>query len=351
MTWCARCDWQPMPDAVDDNDQPVPPAVQLRWHAYEAQHPLCTCCGHSLEDTHPQTCEPCITKTGELLSGVIALWADLPGELGHAKVQKYDHSRGGGDEHALPGGTILALLSPGSDGQAARRLTTSDKAAGLTGREHAPDNRPEDAPSIAWTLASWEQDWRDMRGEDHDAPPMSTPAVTLAAARYLEQHNRWAANTHPAYAEYADEIQGLHARLEVALGRVRRPVKAGANCFECTGTLIRPVGDDGLEDERHVVCRTCGEVYDAARYNLALAAKLDEGSRMDIAGQAYATVGVLAKMLDRSERTLRAWADDEDVPLDSYTLRGVRFLNVGQATAQNELRPKGRGGARRAAVA
>lgn len=293
MTRCQRCQWQPTDGEGADREQ-------LRAHALDWTHPLCGCCARSLLDTEPATCEQCIVRAQETLAGVVQLWQDLPRHLGQAKAQVYDKDgRGGAEEHALPGGTVLALLAPGSVGNVLSRSGN---------REHLKDNWADSTPSVAWTLMSWEDDWRRTRGDEAAQAAGTSAQVARAAAGYLERHTRWAANQHDAFPEYAGDMQDLHSRLEVASGRVRHPVKAGASCFDCGGTLERPLHEVSaeasvfpwwipfgigprreqdmpnttrvgpVENENVVRCRQCGSSYDGARYLLALAARRQEGA-------------------------------------------------------------------------
>ncbi len=133
----------------------------------------------------------------------------------------------------------------------------------------------------------------------------STGVPALAA--YLEVHARWAANNHDAFGEFAADVRRLHDRLERATGRVRKPAKAGASCFDCGGDLVRPVTDQGLEVEDVVVCQQCGASYDGARYSLALAAAVQDASRLDIDGERYGTVEAAAFDTGRSVNTIRRW--------------------------------------------
>ena len=98
------------------------------------------------------------------LDVIVALYAELPAHLPLVPGGALTGSRGGADS-PMPGGTVLALLGPGSDGNEGRRLTTSEQAHGVAGREHGVDNKPEDPPSVEWALGTWEQDWRETRGE------------------------------------------------------------------------------------------------------------------------------------------------------------------------------------------
>lgn len=327
---CARCTWAP------DPADPARPAEQARQHALDWQHPMCSVCAHSLDTAHPQTCETCISTAQELLAGVHTMWTELPRELGHAKAAPLDRDgRGGSDEHALPGGTVFALLAPGSVGdQPSRRGNT----------EHLQDNAGSTVPSVAWTLASWESDWRDTRGDEPAPTDRRTAAVVRDAARYLEVHTRWAANSHEAFGEYVDEMRELHGRLEVALGRVRRPVKAGASCFSCGGALERPVSASGLEvttrDEHgnevpHIVCRDCGTQYGPQHYAMALKAAAAAASRFSDGTEEWATPQVLATD-DLRQSTLRSWKQRGQIR--GILRAGVLFVSVNDVQARQAER-------------
>lgn len=156
-----------------------------------------------------------------------------------------------------------------------------------------------------------------------------------ALAHYLEVHARWAANTHPAYEEFHADLRALHARLEIATHRRRAPTKAGAQCFECGGVLERRIDENGLE-ETQVTCRVCREVYEPARYNLALKAAAEAASRIEVDGEQWATVQALATELDRSENTIKVWRRDELVR--SLAFGGVTLLAVADAQREHEAR-------------
>lgn len=324
MSVCARCTWQP----TRDTEQPA--RAQLLKHADQADHPLCVVCRRSLLTDEPQTCERCLAEARQLLSGIVTLWSELPRHLGIVGGQAYDRQPGSSEEHQLPGGAVLALLAPGGTGSAARRLTPLDLQRGLDGREHGIDNHPKDTPSVAWVLSNMEDDWRHLRGEPAAVVTGGTSAAVRAASRYLEVHCRWAANQHPVFDEVVTELRALHAQLEQTTGRRRNPAKAGADCFDCGGTLERPlyettveqwwvpgavgplpatvVATGPIEAENVVRCRDCGQTYDGARYLLALAARREEG----LAG--WVTVAAAAAASGRSVKTLRPWVQDGLVP-------------------------------------
>lgn len=302
MTKCARCDWRPTTEHF------LPPREQLAEHARAAGHPLCICGPHSLAHHEHQTCERCLTRTREHLAGIVTMWAELPS---HMRPRGTGLDRGtpsAPDGQPLPGGDALVLHVDGGVGYA-----------------HDGDvHRDTDPPSVAHALASWEDDWRHTRGEPAAVVDGGRGGVgpTLRQAwGYLERMTRWAANSHPAFDEYANDLAQLHARLEQVTGRSQRRVIAEADCFECGGDLERlaipgdrckhgpppssalPLIDGqpievrraardvaltewerqhgnckqgGYED--HWTCVRCGRRYEWESYLLALRARLEEAS-------------------------------------------------------------------------
>lgn len=124
----------------------------------------CSVCGQSQAETDPRySCESCLNDLRCTLAGIVLLWRELPAHLRTVSGSGLGGATGGSDGRPLPGGQALALLGPGSAGGSARRLTRSDVAAGLDGREHRHDNRPDDTPSVAWTLLSWCTDLSNLR--------------------------------------------------------------------------------------------------------------------------------------------------------------------------------------------
>ncbi len=142
MTRCARCDWQ--------SDGDTPPLDQLAEHALNSGHPLCPCCRWSLTDTDPQYgCERCLATAQAHLAGIALMYDELPTHLGHVRGQALGGQRGGTDGPPLPGGDVLVLLGPGSQGLAEDGTTTRDA----------------DPTSVAFELGFWAKDWRETRGE------------------------------------------------------------------------------------------------------------------------------------------------------------------------------------------
>jgi hypothetical protein len=318
---CNRCQWRHDPEA----DQPG--REQLADHARDSGHWLCSCCFTSLAPEDQGTCETCLTSARELLSGIMLMFDELGGHLGHARGQAYDQNRTSGSGKPLPGGDVLTLLAGGSAGGAPRRLTALEAVqperwwirggigpltqAGLmqaererTGREHQIDNLPTDAPSVAFELWTVAEDWRGCRLDAGLDPGTGfTAARPHTVAGYLEVHTRWAAREHPAFAEYFTDLERLHARLEGATGRRRAPAKANAKCFDCRDAdLVRRVDrTTGLEED-HVTCRRCRRQYTASEYALALRATVETGL------QGWVPINEAAAKSRRSVETLESWA-------------------------------------------
>lgn len=230
---CARCDWHPDPTVQ------VTEREQAAEHARSAGHWLCSVCTFSLDETERAVCERCLSRAQSRLKQVVELYALLPAELDHPSA------------HAA-----LVLLGPGSAGTAFRDMTrqewrdqagATDHKLHLPGREHGVDNKPEHGVAVVFVLGSWENDWRDSRGEE----PANESATVAGIAGYLERRMRWAANgergdvgfrePHPAFAEFAIELAELVQQMEEAGHRDDRPDRAPVACFDCsrTGSLHR----------------------------------------------------------------------------------------------------------------
>jgi hypothetical protein len=292
---CRRCEWEP--DPIDPTDPNAPTRHQaLVVHAAAAGHPLCCICRRSLSDIQPQTCDTCLDETRGNLSAVLAMWLELRSYLGHLQSAAYDKDQGGHDGHALPGGDLLVLLGPGSQGASDNYETVK------------PD---DDALSIPHLLASWQHLWATARGE-HISPEarlvhQARGGVVYAAVAYLEHHARWAANRLPEFADYAADIEALHALLEIKTGRARAPMKAGGACIMCKGTIIWPVDrETGLELPA-LRCRDCRQSYTVGQYLLAMRARRDD----ELSGWLRLTDAASASR--RSYQTVRFWAQRGEV--------------------------------------
>jgi hypothetical protein len=221
----------------------------------------CVVCHHAeLADDQPQTCPRCVDRVRADLAAVVRLHGVLDAEItGRAGAAATRPTRGSDPDTPLS--ALLCLLGPGSNAR--------DR-----------DAQPDDPPSVAWTLASWEDDWRHI----HRHAAATGPATVTSAAAYLDANHTWAANWHPAFPEYAADLTGLLGHLRTATRTGTDGLKLEGWCFACGHTLVRDYapaqpcrhpGDHtdrcdqgGLRD--HARCVGCGAHYTAARYTLAL---------------------------------------------------------------------------------
>lgn len=273
---CRRCDWRP---DVDLDDKPV---TQLAIHAIDAAHPLCRCCPRSLTRDETWTCETCLTETRTLLSGIVTMYDELPRHL--ARLGSGLGGSGRRSERALPGGDALVLLGAGSEGLAEDGTTTHDG----------------DLASVSFELGWWAAEWQGRREELR--PLGSRPSTVVHnAAAYLDVRARWAADEHPGFADFTDDLRRIHTALEHATGRSRKAARANASCFDCKGQLVRRVDPrTGLEDE-HVTCDRCHRRYTPAEYALALRSAYDSGL------QGWVPIADAAKATKRSLKTVESW--------------------------------------------
>lgn len=272
-TRCARCDFR------TTDDEP------LAAHAIGAGHPLCRCCTRSLTEHEPSTCERCLTDARTLLAGIATMFGELGQHLGHLNGSLRPHTSRSTDGAPLPGATVLVMLAGGSEG-------LSDDA------ETAKDTDP---PSVAYELGWWALEWQDTRGEHEDLG--HSPARTvLKASGYLERKMRWAANSHDGFEVFLADLKRLHAICERATGRDLPVERAGADCFECGGNLIRVVDRTTGVSTEDVACSTCHVEYDQARYRLALRAAWER----DV--QDWLPLTEAARLIVRNVETVETWS-------------------------------------------
>lgn len=104
------------------------------------------------------------------------------------------------------------------------------------------------------------------------------------SADYLIDHLQWAANRHPGFPDFAEDIRALRHSLEHATGTSDHPMRAEAPCIDCGGMLERKYRElthrgtkeqgGGLDDDW--TCRHCKRQYTEAAYYLAVRAMLEQ---------------------------------------------------------------------------
>lgn len=238
---CRRCE-----------DSPDYDRDQLLEHATQADHPLCVICRRSLDPAEPQTCRRCLDRARAHLDDIADAWV---------RLNSNHHHWPAGSRATMPGGDRLVLAGPGSD---------------------ASEPGPEvltDPPAVAHALASWAADWAEIRREPCSGLLGAVRPVLEAshAVAYLGRHLQWAANTHPAFDDYAADIRRIRARLNATLA-LNNPPETGAPCLRCS-TPADPVHlerlwtDAGLADAW--CCPRCGDTLTPAQYLLAMRAALE----------------------------------------------------------------------------
>lgn len=208
-----------------------------------------------------QTCQACAEATATTLRDFLEVLAVAPRAYLRSGSAQGERVKGS-TEKPTPGGDTLTLLGPGRD---------------VTIAHTAPDIWHDDDPEPAVSmLASWEDDWRDIR--DDDPRPVqpwesskgdrrSTGGIRRPiartihrAVRYLSLHNDWAAEHHPAYDEYAHHLTEIKDRTERALRVDSLVHKLPVKCPHCDGRLVR---DDGADRVR---CRKCHNSWTEQAY-------------------------------------------------------------------------------------
>jgi hypothetical protein len=116
---CGRCDWRSEPELAETGRE------QLAGHADLSGHAICGCCERSLTAEEVRTCE----------------------HLGHLRGAAGGGAKPAVDGRPLPGGAVLVLLGPGSEGLAETGETTRDG----------------DPSSVAFELTWWAKNWKEIR--------------------------------------------------------------------------------------------------------------------------------------------------------------------------------------------
>lgn len=204
---------------------------------------LCIVC--QTTHTPDQTCQPCLGRTRRTLIRIEQLYALLPYELaGRAGASlPMDPSGIRGETEPMPGGDILVMLGPGSTAW------------------HAMER--DDVDSVPGVLERWDTDWRITLAE----PAATEPATVTGCVLYLLRRLTTAAQRHPAFDEFADDMRVMRDRLELAL-RIS-PQRSPVPCLQCgTRTLERPMPrDDGRAFEWQ--CARCHLNYNYPEWLMA----------------------------------------------------------------------------------
>ena len=292
---------------------------ELVDHADEMGHPRCVVCAGTLSWHEQQTCSRCVARVRDDLDAVAVAYAHLERVIWQTA---YRTGR-------LPGGDALVYVTDGSTQRPMHGYETAEPQRHPLARvdELPPpkirDEWPSDPLSVLAMLEANERDWRHEFGHG--------PAVDLATVggclRYLRDWHLLAARTHPGFDDYATELRDMRSRLEHVVGLADDPVRAPAQCFDCTGQLVRTYTDRGLADDW--TCRGCGRVYDQPSYFLALRA-------MPSDCQGWVPVKIAAAALRVPESTLFRWAARGEV--ETVRENGRTCVEWSEVSAKRERR-------------
>ncbi len=234
----------------------------------------CRTCGTwHLDTTELQTCIRCVGATARAIRATVTYAALLPDQAIHGRSS---------DPHGelIPGGDALVMLVGGSEHATGKRARY--------GADNGPAaySYPSDPTPPLVTLATWEDDWRHVRRLEP-----AGPADMTSCARFLLDNLAWAAQHHPAFDQFANEMRGAAYTLEAVLHTGERDEVAPiARCIRCEHPprlratyadphhqpttldinlqIGKPTLDQGGRRD-YWTCPKCHEVYSPADYVLA----------------------------------------------------------------------------------
>lgn len=205
---------------------------------------LCTVCHRaSLSEGQRQTCTGCLGWCRRSIIRLEQLYAVLPAELigRSGAASPMDPSGIRADTDQIPGGDVMVMLGPGST------------------RWHSD---PVDVDSILGQLDRWEQDWRICFGE----AAADDEATVSGCSLYLLRRLTRAAQEHPAFDEWAEDLRQMLARLESALRM--SPQRSPVPCITCRRRgLERVVPRKGQAYDW--ACSRCHKTYTWSEYWIA----------------------------------------------------------------------------------
>ena len=154
------------------------------------------------------------------------------------------------------------IVAPAANAEAWNHQATSAHI-GRIDASYLADCRHELHP--LFVLGMHDFDWRDVFDQ-----PSDLLLTVQRAADYLERNLERAGKEHMEFDQFAREVRACRRWLEDVLHDGQRDDKAAAPCFDCGGTLVRPVTPTGRSDGYR--CQRCKRTYDVASYWLAVRA-------------------------------------------------------------------------------
>jgi hypothetical protein len=157
-------------------------------------------------------------------------------------------------------------------------LTAPARVGALTptGRQLARHGDQNGYLSVATILDSWVRDWRTTRDRGERLPD---PEVTVLAT-WLRVRLDWAAESHPAVADFVTDIRALRGALTTLTGsRPPKPRRLDAPCSGCGQLSLWPApGEDYAAQCRNPACR---RVYTPVEYDRLTRLELAYATRTD----------------------------------------------------------------------
>lgn len=255
----------------------------------------CVVCG--IEHVDEQTCPGCVGAARDDLYEVALMFAALPG-------QTIDGGHEGKLEAArpIPGGESMVMLGPGAQ-------------SGEIGKgEHQ---------TTLMVLVGWEDDWRSMLGNE-----ATEKATVPKATRFLRDRLDWAAQQHPAFDAFVEEVRAHRAHLEDVLHDGQR-TETGAPCNTCHRPLERSWGATAKDDGWW--CANCKTALDAAEY-------VERVSREARRHKGWLTARDMQEEHRIKVGTLQSWAAQEKVSKRKDINLGRMVYSVKEAKAMRDAR-------------
>ena len=176
----------------------------------------CTVCGTGLYDTEQGTCRPCIERTASnlaALAGPHGLYAQLADSL-------HPGSRTGGP------------------------AVSGSRTAPVPLRLEILNLQTERGPVIG-PLEGWVRDWETFGRATVDETGNLQQRLDHAV-QTLRFNLAWAASSHPAFYDFADELHVIVRRCRTATGEEKPPIKVPVACH--CGQILRVSLDmDGID--------------------------------------------------------------------------------------------------------
>lgn len=241
------------------------------------------------------------------------LYHELPDTIAHIAglhAISYAPRHGRSNDVTVPGGDALSLHAGGTD--------NTVNASRHGNRDHAPDNHPNDPPSVLAVLTRIEDHWR----ENQHQPAADATSLT-ATIQYLIANTPWAVDHHDNLSDDLSDLKALRGRLRSVTGHTDAPKPSDAPCIDCNGRIVQRYGTTGLDDTRE--CSRCGNTYTPTQYALAVQNRLEDVRDNP---DKHLTAAEARTLWGLSEKQLYTWeARDKIAPIGHDHLRRRLYRN------------------------